>query len=167
VAAAKASILPVVKTGASSSLASLNCPRLSMTAALPISAVPLPAGFASKSCQAVQAGTAETAEQIPLPARAFTVRPQNGVFLAVGRYGDGVTTGAAAIEAGVETLVNVPQDSSDEPWRIGFLGGGAKSGSARQSRKSDRGTVRPFRWYRITSAPEVVASTEVVLEPDV
>jgi len=95
-----------------------------LVAALPIGARPLPAGFASKSCQAVQAGTPETAGHIPLPARAFTVRPRKGVFLAVGRYGDGATTGAAAIEAGVETLVNVPQDSSDEPWRISFFGGG-------------------------------------------
>ncbi len=95
-----------------------------LVAALPVNGIPLPAGLVSGSCEVLQAGSPGSAKSIPLPAQTFTFRPRRQVFLAVGRYGDGAETGAALAEPGVETLVNVPGDSSDQPWRIGFLGSG-------------------------------------------
>ena len=95
-----------------------------LVAALPIGSVPLSGGLASSACRLVQAGTLESADVVSLPSRRFTFEPEKSVFLLVGRYGDGATTGAAAAESGVTTLVRVPRDSSDKPWRIGFFGGG-------------------------------------------
>ena len=91
---------------------------------LPVSGVALPSGLAASSCRMFAAGTPGSEPPIPLPARTFTFHPENSVFLAVGRYGDGATTGATYGEAGVETLVRVPKDGSGEAWRIGFLGTG-------------------------------------------
>lgn len=99
-----------------------------LVSALPIISVPLKTyrrtGLAPSNCRTMTAGTAGSEETLPLPGRNFAFRPQEDVFLAVGRYGDGATTGATYAQAGVNTLVNVPADESDEPWRIGFLGSG-------------------------------------------
>lgn len=95
-----------------------------LVAALPISARQMPPGLESVSCRQVQAGAPGSAEAVPLPARTFSIRPEQGVFLAVGRYSDGVTTGAALVEPNVETVVHIPGDSSEKPWRIGFFGEG-------------------------------------------
>ncbi len=95
-----------------------------LVAALPIRAIPLPAGLTSRSCRTVESGTLGSTREIPLPSRRFTFQPQSEVYLAVGRYGDGVTTGAALAEPLDRMMVQVPRDSSDVPWRIGFLGNG-------------------------------------------
>lgn len=95
-----------------------------LVAALPISSRPLPAGLKATSCQSLTAGPAGAEEAIPLPARTFTFRARNQTFLAVGRYGDGAIAGAALGLAGTDTLVHVPRDLSDQPWKIGFLGTG-------------------------------------------
>ncbi|MGK2933602.1 MAG: hypothetical protein ACSLFD_12695 [Solirubrobacterales bacterium] len=91
--------------------------------ALPVTGKPLPAGLVASSCRTVDAGPAGSEPSIPLPGRTFTFKPESPVFLALGRYGDGVT-GATYTEAGEGTLVQVPKDLSDEPWRIAFLGTG-------------------------------------------
>jgi len=93
-----------------------------LVAALPVSGLPLPAGVSAGNCQSIDAGPAGAEPTIPLPARAFTFRPENQAFLAVGRYGDGATTGATFAPAGKELLVNFPPDFSEKPWRIAFLG---------------------------------------------
>ncbi|MGB0121673.1 MAG: hypothetical protein WBP55_12055 [Solirubrobacterales bacterium] len=99
-----------------------------LVSALPVLSTPIESfrgtGLTRYSCQTVTAGTAGSEQAIPLPDRTFSFRPQESAFLAFGRYGDGASTGAAFAEAGVKTLVNVPADDSDEPWRIGFLGEG-------------------------------------------
>ena len=95
-----------------------------LVAALPISARAMPNALVSGSCRQVQAGVPGSAEAVPLPERRFSIRSEREVFLAVGRYSDGVTTGAALVEPDVETLLRIPRDLSDKPWRVGFFGEG-------------------------------------------
>lgn len=86
--------------------------------ALPVTGQP--AKGMGAACESVRASP-DGGLVLPQPGPTFTYRPDGLVFLTMGRYAD-VPKGVARTLPGEKTLISVPPDESDEPWRIGFLG---------------------------------------------
>ena len=87
---------------------------------LPVSVQPARSMGPRQTCETV-AATPDGDVVTPLPGPTFTFRASDPVLLTMGRFGD-VPQGAGLARPGDETLVTVPGDESDSPWRIGFLG---------------------------------------------
>lgn len=91
--------------------------------ALPVSNRIVPTLGRGGECVNVPA-TADGNQNLPLPSRTFSYRPSEDTILTLGRFADGTPTGAGITEAGQSSLVTIPADDSDVPWRIGFIGEG-------------------------------------------
>lgn len=63
-------------------------------------------------------------ENVQVPGRRFTVRPRQDVFVMMARFADTADSGATIAGANRTTLIHVPPDTSDVPWRVGFVGAG-------------------------------------------
>ncbi len=91
--------------------------------ALPVSNRVVPRLGQGGECVNLQASP-DGNQNFPAPSRTFSYRPSEDTILTLGRFADGTPTGAGITEAGQASLVTIPPDDSDVPWRIGFIGEG-------------------------------------------
>jgi len=92
-----------------------------LTLALPVASAP--ARSMGAPCRTVEAAPGG-GESVPLTTRTFTFRPQGDAYAGLLRFADTTLKGVAFGSPGKKTLVDVPPDESDRPWRIAFGGTG-------------------------------------------
>ncbi len=91
---------------------------------LPVSATPVNR-IAATDCETITASEVVPEPTVTLDGSEIYLRPQRDVTVTLGRFLEGAQIRAIEAPGGETTLMNVPADRSDVPWRAGFLGTGA------------------------------------------